>query len=54
MAVTKTPRKKPASIASPEETAPVKAAPAKKVAAKKVAPVAPAAPPETPRDADPC
>ena len=47
MAVTKTPRKKPASIASPEETAPVKAAPAKKVAAKKVAPVAPAAPPET-------
>ena len=46
MAVTKTPRKKPASIASPEEVAPVKAAPAKKAATKKAAVVAPEAKPE--------
>ena len=46
MAVTKTPRKKPAALATPEEAAPVKAAPAKKVAAKKAAPVVSAEQPE--------
>ena len=46
MAVTKTPRKKPASIASPEEAAPVKAVPAKKVATKKAEAAALEAQPE--------